>query len=242
VASEQDAARDRVLAARAAFDDSLTHLEASGRAAIDIPARIRQSPVKAAAIAGGLAFVLLRGPQRLFGAIRRAIFGKGAPLPTRMLPKEIEKTLKSMGDDGEKVRGTLERDFAAYVKKSQRERKGLYSVVLFGLARPMLGRAARRAGEYLFSPSPEGYTTRLDEVRARAEAKIEEARASAERTAEASRERAERAAEASRERAERAAETAKQRADRAAEAAKQRVEQVRGSGPREDEGESPTGI
>ena len=35
-----------------------------------------------------------------------------------MLPEEIEKTLKKMGDDGDKVRGTLERDFAEYVRKA----------------------------------------------------------------------------------------------------------------------------
>ena len=209
MASEQDAARDRVLAARAALDEATANLEASGRAAVDIPARIRQSPAKAAAIAGGLGFFLLRGPQRLFGSVRRAIFGESAPVPTRMLPKEIEKTLKSMGKDGEKVRGTLERDFASYVKKAEKDRKGLLSVLLLGLVRPMLARGARRAGEYLFSPGPEGYPTRLDEVRARAEARIEEARGSAER---------------------------------AGDAAKKRVEQVRGSGPRDAEDESPTGI
>jgi hypothetical protein len=231
VASEQDAARDRVLAARAAFDEATADLEASGRAAVDIPTRIRQSPAKAAAIAGGLGFVLLRGPQRLFRAVRRAIFGTPAPMPTRMLPKEIEKTLRSMGKDGEKVRGTLERDFAAYVKKAEKDRKGLLSVALLGLVRPMLTRGARRAGEYLFSPSPEGYPTRLDEVRARAGAKVDEVRGSAERAGDAAKEKAERAAQAARERAE-----------RAAEAAKERVDQVRGSGPRDAEDESPTGI
>jgi hypothetical protein len=220
VASEQDAARDRVLAARAELDEAVANLESSGRAAVDIPARIRQSPAKAAAIVGGLGFVLLRGPQRLFGAVRRAIFGTPAPVPTRMLPKEIEKTLKSMGKDGEKVRGTLERDFAAYVKKAEKDRKGLLSVALLGLVRPMLARGVRRAGEYLFSPSPEGYPTRLDEVRARAGAKVDEVRGSAERAGDA----------------------AKERAERAADAAKQRVEQVRGSDPRSAEDESPTGI
>lgn len=220
MASEQDAARDRVLAARAELDEAVANLEASGRAAVDIPARIRQSPAKAAAIAGGIGFVLLRGPQRLFGALRRAIFGTPAPLPTRMLPKEIEKTLRSMGKDGEKVRGTLERDFASYVKKAEKDRRGLLSVALLGLVRPMLARGARRAGEYLFSPSPEGYPTRLDEVRARAGARVDEVRGSAERAGDA----------------------AKERAERAAGAAKQRVEQVRGSDPRAVEDESPTGI
>ncbi|HET9757505.1 MAG TPA: hypothetical protein VFP66_13450 [Candidatus Limnocylindrales bacterium] len=242
MASEQDAARDRVLAARAAFSSELETLEASGRAAVDIPAKIRQSPAKAAAIVGAIAFVLLRGPQRLFGAARRAIFGKPAPMPTRLLPKEIEKTLDSLGDDGDKVRGTLERDFAEYVKKAERDRRALRTFLLIGVARPMLERGTKRAVEYLFSPSPEGFSTRLEEVRARAAARLEETRSSAERAAETTGEQAERAAEATREQAERAAAAAKERADRAAEAAKDRVERVRGSGVPEGEGESPTGI
>ena len=53
VATETDAARDRVLAARAALGDELETLEASARAAVDVPAKIRRSPGKAAAIAGG---------------------------------------------------------------------------------------------------------------------------------------------------------------------------------------------
>ena len=53
MATEQDAARDRVLAARRDLSEQLELLEASGRAAIDIPAKIRRSPAKAAAVAGG---------------------------------------------------------------------------------------------------------------------------------------------------------------------------------------------
>jgi hypothetical protein len=189
VASEQDAARDRVLAARAGLETELDTLRASGRAAIDIPARIRQSPAKAAALGGAVGFLLLRGPQRLYRAVRKAIFGTPAPMPKKMLPKEIEKTLRSMGEDGEKVRGTLERDFAAYVKKAEKDRKGLLSVALMAMLRPMLARGAKRAGEYLFSPSPEGYATGLDEVRARAERAAEAARVRAERAAEAAKDR-----------------------------------------------------
>jgi hypothetical protein len=159
-----------------------------------------------------------------------------------MLPKEIEKTLDSMGDDGDKVRGTLERDFAEYVKKAQRDRRALRTFLLIGVARPVLERGLRRAVEYLLSPSPEGFSTRLEEVRARAGARSDQTRGSAERAAEATGEEAERAAEATREGAERAAAAAKERADRAAEAAKDRVERVRGSGAPEGEDESPTGI
>jgi hypothetical protein len=231
VDSEQDAARDRVLAARAALASDLETLEASGRAALDIPARIRQSPVKAVAIAGGIAFLLLRGPQRLFRAVRRAIFGAPAPMPKRMLPKEIEKTLDAMGDDGDKVRGTLERDFAEYVKKAERDRRALRTFLLIGVARPMLERGLRRGVEYLLSPSPEGFSTRLEEVRARAGARVDEARTAAERSAADARAAAERSAGEARE-----------RADGAADAAKERVDQARGAAPSGSEDESPTGI
>jgi ElaB/YqjD/DUF883 family membrane-anchored ribosome-binding protein len=220
VASEQDAARDRVLAARADLESQVATLKASGRAAVDIPARIRQSPAKAAGIGAALGFVLLKGPQRLYGAVRKAIFGTPAPLPKRMLPKDIEKTLRSMGDDGEKVRGTLERDFATYVKKAEKDRRGLLSVAVMAMLRPMVARGLRRAGEYLFSPSPEGYSTGLDEVRAKAGARLESVRGSTERAADAAREGAE----------------------RAAGAAKERVDQVRSPAPRDPEDQSPTGI
>ena len=209
MASEQDAARDRVLAARAELEAQVETLQASGRAAVDIPARIRQSPAKAAAIGASVGFLLLKGPQRLYGAVRKAIFGTPAPIPKRMLPKDIEKTLRSMGDDGEKVRGTLERDFASYVKKAEKDRRGLLSVALMAMLRPMVARGLRRAGEYLFSPGPEGYPTGLDAVRAKAGARLEAVRGSTER---------------------------------AAEAAKERVDQVRPSGPRSPEDESPTGV
>ena len=71
MAAEQDAAREHVLAARAALQEDLTDLGASARAAVDIPAKVRQSPVKVAAVAGAVGFVVLRGPQRLWSAFRR---------------------------------------------------------------------------------------------------------------------------------------------------------------------------
>jgi hypothetical protein len=234
VATEQDAARDRVLAARAELESEVEVLEASARAAVDIPARIRQSPAKAAAIAGGAGFLLLKGPSRVYRAVRKAVTGTPAPMPKRMLPKEIEKTLRSLGDDGDKVRGALERDFADYAKKSEKNRKGLLSVLLLAVGRPLVTRGAKAAGEYLFSPGAEGFGTRLREVRETASQRAAAARASAERTGDAARGRAERAGDAARERAE-----------RAGEAARDRVGRVRRSGDdtsATDGDSEPTGI
>ena len=87
MATETDAARDRVLAARASLGEELEVLEASARAAVDVPAKIRRSPAKAAAIAGGTAFVVLGGPRRVLrrgqaGGLRRA----GAACRSRCSP------------------------------------------------------------------------------------------------------------------------------------------------------------
>ena len=241
MAAEQDAARDRVLAARAALDGELDELRGSARAAVDIPAKVRQSPAKAAAVAGGVAFLLLRGPQRLWRALREKVTGRPAPMPSRLLPKEIEKTLDKMGADGEKVRGTLERDFAAYVKEKQKDRRGMVSILLLGLIRPLIGRAARRAGEFLMSPSPEGYPTRLDEIRARAGATAEDARS---RVDEARTKAAAKADEARTEaatRVEDARASAERVAQRAADRAKETVDRARDDAPRAA-GEPPTGV
>jgi ElaB/YqjD/DUF883 family membrane-anchored ribosome-binding protein len=189
VATEQDAARDRVLAARSDLASKLEVLEASARSAVDIPARIRESPAKAAAIAGAAGFLLLRGPERIYRFVRKAVTGSPAPMPKRMLPKQIEKSLRALGDDGEKVRGTIERDFAEYAKKAEKDRRGLLSALILALARPLVTRGAKAAGEYLFSPSREGVGTRLDEVRARALRRAAEARERAEHAGDAARER-----------------------------------------------------
>ena len=210
MAAEQDAARDRVLAARAEFDAELTGLGASARDAVDIPAKVRRNPAKAAAVLGGLAFLLMRGPQRLFGAARSKVFGRRASMPDRMLPKEIEKTLDKLGKDGDKVRGTIERDFADYVKQRQRDRRAIPTVLLLAAARPVLGAVARRTAEYLTAPPSDEPATRIGEVgaragelRAEAAARAEDARLSAERAANAAKEQVDRTADAARERVDR---------------------------------------
>jgi hypothetical protein len=175
VATETNAARDRVLAARAALGIELEALEASARAAVDIPAKVRRSPAKAAAIAGSAGFVVLGGPKRLFGAARRRVFGPTADLPRQMLPKEIEKTLKKLGDDGDKVRGALERDFAAYAKEAEKDR-GIGALAT-AAARPLVLRGARAAAEWLFRADEDGFQARLAEVRERARDEVAKRRA-----------------------------------------------------------------
>jgi len=157
VGARTDAARAEVLAAREGLGDELERLEAAGRAAIDIPARLRREPAKLAGSAAGAAFLLLGGPGRVVRGIRRAIFGKDAELPKSMLPPEVEKTLKGLGPDGEKIRGTLEREFADYLeeKAPQRRERDLGSAaggLLANVLRPLTIRAGRQLAEQLLNP------------------------------------------------------------------------------------------
>jgi hypothetical protein len=177
VAAETDAARDRVLAARAALGDELDALEASARAAVDIPAKVRRSPAKAAAVAGGAGFLVLGGPGRLFRRARRAVFGPTAGLPKRMLPDEIEKTLRQLGDDGDKVRGALERDFAEYAKQAARENPPVTAMLATSIAKPLIRRGIRAAGEWFLRTDDEGFAARLAEVRDRAADEVGKRRA-----------------------------------------------------------------
>ena len=202
--TEQAAARDRVLAARAELEEQIEVLEASGRAAVDIPAKIRRSPAKAAAIAGAAGFVVLKGPQRAFRAIRTAITGKPAPMPKRMLPKEIEKTLRSLGGDGDKVRGALERDFADYAKKAEKDKKPILSVLALALLRPLVTKGARAVAESLMAPTREGQGTRLDQIRTAAHERADAAKRGVEQAGGSARERVEAAGDAARDRVARA--------------------------------------
>jgi hypothetical protein len=143
-------------------------LQASTREAVDIPAKIRRSPAKAAAVIGGAGFLALKGPQRAFGAVRRGIFGRGAGLPKTMLPEEVEKTLRKLGPDGDAVRGTIERGFASYLMNEQRTRKAARNQILLSVLAPLAIRASRAGVNALLRVDPESFSRRLAEVRERA--------------------------------------------------------------------------
>ena len=176
MATETDAARDRVLAARADLGEELHRLEASAREAVDIPAKIRRSPGKAAAAVGGVGFLALKGPQRLFRLGSRVVRGKPAPMPSSMLPKDVDKTLRKLGHDGDQVRGTIERDFAAYLKKAQADRRSFRTLMILTVGRPILDRGARALADFIFTPNQESFLQRLTDVRERAERSVEQVR------------------------------------------------------------------
>jgi hypothetical protein len=167
-----DAARSEVLAARAGLDEELVRLEAAGRAAIDIPARLKREPAKVLGAAGGAAFLLLGGPKRVLRRARTTLFGAKADIPKSMLPPEVEKTLKKLGPDGDKVRGTLEREFAAYLdeKAPQRKERDLgatASVLLGGALGPVVKRLGQQLAERALDPDGPSFAEGIRRARER---------------------------------------------------------------------------
>jgi hypothetical protein len=172
VGARTNAARAEVLAAREGLGEELVRLEAAGRAAVDIPARLRREPAKLAGSAAGAAFLLLGGPGRVVKGIRRAIFGPGADLPKSMLPPEVEKTLKKLGPDGEKVRATLEREFADYLdeKGPQRRERDLGAAaggLMANLLKPVTIRAGRELASRLLASDGATFGDALRRARGR---------------------------------------------------------------------------
>ena len=172
MAARTSAARAEVVAAREGLAEEAVRLEAAGRAAVDIPARIRREPVKVAGAASGAAFLLLGGPRRVVRGIRRAVFGPEAEIPKSMLPDEVEKTLRKLGPDGEKVRGTLEREFAQYLedRAPQRRERDLGAAaggMLTNLLRPLSLRAGRELVERFFDSDGATFGEALGRARAR---------------------------------------------------------------------------
>ncbi len=166
------AARAQVLAARGAVEDELERLEAAGRAAADIHAKVRRNPVRSAGLAAGAGFLLVGGPGRLLRGAKRAIVGPSEPLPKAMLPGEIEKALRKLGPDGDRVRGTLEREFAKYLETTAEDRKSrdlnaVIALLLTSLAKPAFQRIGKQLAEELVRPDREGMEAQLAKIRAR---------------------------------------------------------------------------
>lgn len=169
------AARSEVLAAREALDEELVRLEASFRAAIDVPAKVRKNPVKAAGLAAGAGFVAFGGPKKVFRRAKRAVFGAEAPLPESMLPDEIEARLKRMGTDGDRVRGLVEREFASYLRERgpehrRRDLSRTGMILLVAALRPFVLGYSRKLADQVFSTDDADFDSRLDQVRERIKA------------------------------------------------------------------------
>ncbi len=171
-----DAARAEVVASRQQLLDEVARLEAAGRAAVDFPAKIRRSPGKTAALAVGTVFLALGGPKRTYRAARRAILGPNADLPKSMLPEQIDKALRALGDDGNRVRGLLEREFVDYLEKNKPGREarnlgGTLSELGGNLLRPATAEAGKRLAKELFKPEGGSFNQVMDRIQARREAR-----------------------------------------------------------------------
>jgi hypothetical protein len=171
VGARTDAARAEVLAARDGLEEEIVRLEAAGRAAVDIPARLRREPAKVLGTAGGAAFLLLGGPKRVLKGMQRAVLGDKADLPKSMLPPEIDKELKKLGADGEKVRGTIEREFANYLdekapQRRERDLSGTAAAMLGSVLLPVTKRLGKQLAERALDP--DGFTFSEGMRRARA--------------------------------------------------------------------------
>jgi hypothetical protein len=162
------AAHDLVLA-REAFAAELVRLEASARAAVDIRAKVRRNPGKTAAAVGGTAFVVLGGPRRVFRSVKHRIVGKPDPLPPSLLPDQVEKAVRALGDDGSKVRGALEREFAAFVDTNRRTDSRFLRRVLLTGGVPIASQVGSEIVKRVLAASGDDVAAREEAIRARVE-------------------------------------------------------------------------
>ena len=156
--------------------DEVVRLEAAGRSAVDIRAKIRSAPGKTAALAAGTAFMILGGPKRTYRAVRRVFLGPRANLPKSMLPKEVDKALRSLGDDGDVVRGVLEREFTDYLHEHRQAResralRGTFSELAGNLLRPATAEIGKRLAGELFKPEGGSFRAMMDRIQARRDAR-----------------------------------------------------------------------
>jgi hypothetical protein len=166
------AARADVLAARGALGDELVRLEASARAAVDVKAKIKKHPVKAAGLVGGAAFLAVKGPKHVWRGAKRVVMGPPDPLPKAMLPDEIERSLKRLGDDGTQVRGLLEREFATYLQTTEPVRRkgslrGAATIAAVAFLRPLLLGYSKKLARDIFDTEAPAYESQLAAVRER---------------------------------------------------------------------------
>ena len=110
-------ARQKVVRAREGFGEEVAELALATRSAVDIPAKVRRHPVRTAGIAGGAVFLAANGPKRVLRAVERRVAPRRSDKFKGILPKEIEKALDRLGDQGMDARERLEAEFADWVSK-----------------------------------------------------------------------------------------------------------------------------
>jgi len=114
-------AHQELLAARRAFASELDGMTTSTKASLDVPARIRKEPLKAAALAGGAGFLILGGPRKVLRGVGRALPKRKRDPYAGLLPDEVEKVLRDTGVASDpRVREALDHDFAEYLRRKGR--------------------------------------------------------------------------------------------------------------------------
>ncbi len=76
--------------------------------------------------------------------------------------------LRKLGADGDRVRGTLERDFADYVEQAQKKRGPAVQEVLIGaVTGPLLQRGVKTAAKWFARTDQQGFQAQLEKLRTR---------------------------------------------------------------------------
>ena len=110
-----------LIAPRRPFASEMDGLTTSTKASLDIPAKIRRGPLKAAALAGGAGFLILGGPKKVLKGVGRALPRRKRDPYTGLLPDEVEKVLRDTGIASDpRVREALSHDFAEYLRRKGR--------------------------------------------------------------------------------------------------------------------------
>jgi hypothetical protein len=160
VGEQAQQARQRVVEARAALADEVDDLGSAARTTFDIPATVRANPVQTAGLAGGAVFLAVGGPKKLIQGVRRAMRRGKPPRAKGLLPKEIERAVDALGEDGPYVKARLEREFASYIQDKKKNKQleptaqqsfwRLFDI----MAGPLGTQAARKLAEQLLQTPP----------------------------------------------------------------------------------------
>ena len=78
-----------------------------------------------------------------------------------MLPEEVDKTLRKLGDDGDKVRGAARTRLRRVCQEGQQDRGSCGRCSCLTVARPLLSAATNAATSALFRTDDEGFQARL---------------------------------------------------------------------------------
>jgi hypothetical protein len=128
--------------------------------------------------------MILGGPKKSYNLVRRRVFGPTADLPKSMLPEQIDKALRALGEDGNRVRGVIEREFVDYLEKNKpvrdaRDLRGTVSELGGNILRPVSAQVGRRLATELLSPETGTFNSVVERIKRRREERGSSSAASA---------------------------------------------------------------